>query len=171
MSEQATVQVQEVKTKQVNGKTLWEVKDGNGLVYSTFKPDLGNSAQGFEGGPARIEFTEKQNEKNGTVYTNRYLDSISAAQPPAKGSPEYQQPEVDWDGKERRAHIRATWAIAATLSQHTAKSDETPKRIYERVKPIQQALMRDIYEGAELPAPQDADLYPGLSGSDEDIPF
>lgn len=171
MSEQATIQVQSVGTKQVNGKTLWELTDGNGKVYTTFKPDLGNSAQGFEGGPARIEFIEKTKDVNGKTYTNRYLDSISAAQPPAKGTPEYQPEEVDWDGKERRGHIRATWAIAATLSQHTAKSDETPKRIYERVKPIQQALMRDIYEGAEIPTPQDADLYPGLSPEDDSIPF
>lgn len=173
MIEQATVLVQSVNTKQVNGKTLWEIKDGNGKVYSTFKPELGNAAQGFEGGPARIEFTEKQNEKNGTVYTNRYLESIAAAQPPAKGSPEYEPGEVDWDGKELRSHRRAVWAIAASLSQHTGESKETPKRIYERVKPLQTAILNDIYAdfGGDLPEAQDTDVRPELSDHDSDIPF
>lgn len=169
MAEQATVQVQEVKSKSVsNGKTIWELTDGNGKKYSTFKAELGNSALGFEGGPARIEYTEKTNEKNGTVYTNRYLESISAAAPPARGTPEYEPAEVDWDAKERRGHIRAAWAIAVTAMQHTAQKDETPRRVYERVKPFHQAILKDIYEGADLPAPQDADF---LSAHDDDIPF
>lgn len=170
MPETATIHVQEVKTKQVNGKTLWEVKDGNAKIYATFKPDLGNAATGFEGGPARIEFTEKQTEKNGTTYTNRYLEAIAAAPPPAKGTPEYQPEDVDWDSKERRDFRSRAWAQAITAMQHTGSSDETPKRVFERIKPLAHAIYADVCGdfAQPPPAPQDADF---LGVLDDDVPF
>lgn len=179
MSETATVKVESVSTKQVNGKTLWELTDGNGKVYSTFVPGIGNAALGYVNGQALIEFRETTKEKDGRTFINRYLDSIHPAPEPAKGTPEYQPEEVDWDEKERRSHRRAIWAIAVSAMQHTGSSDETPKRVYERVRPLYEAIFRDVCgEFANPPAPQDADLMAaevtasgGLSAKDDGIPF
>lgn len=172
MSETATVNVVKVNTRQVGKetkRTLWEVKDGNGKVYTTFVAGIGNAALQYEGGPAIVEFTEKQNGD----FTNRYLESIKPAPAPAKGTPEYEEPEVDWDAKERRQYRSRAWAQAISAMQHTGSSNETPKRVFERVKPLAHAIYLDIVGDFANPPPaaQDTDLDPSLSSRDEDIPF
>lgn len=170
MSDTATVNVQSVSTKQVNGKTIWELTDGNGKVYSTFVAGIGNAAIQYEGGPAIVEYTEKQTQKGDKTYINRYLESVKPAPPPAKGTPEYEPEEVDWDSKERRQYRSRAWAQAISAMQHTGTSDETPKRVFERVKPLAHAIYLDVVGDFANPPPpaQDAD---GLNEHDDAIPF
>ena len=170
---QATVQVAEVTTKAVGAesKTMWSLKDGNGTVYTTFVPGIGNAALQYEGMAALIEWTEKENHKDGRVYTNRYLETVQPAQQPKRGEPEYQEEEVDWDNKERRNFRSRAWAQA--ISAFPSKEGETPRDYFTRVKPMAQAIFMDVCgDFAEAPPAAAVGVSgSGLSHNDDGIPF
>jgi hypothetical protein len=68
--------VESVSTHETRGgNTRYVVRDSDGDEYTTFRPQIGNAAMGFEGKPARIEFHEEQRGN----FTNVYLDAIAAA--------------------------------------------------------------------------------------------
>jgi len=154
VSETATIQVQSVKSELVGKekkRTIWKLTDGNGKVYSTFKAELGNSAIGFEGGPAKIEFTEEQKGE----WTNRYLESIAAAPAPAKGTPEYvpdpnqEKTKAEWRAEHvsddyRRCIGIAQNAFGAGLNSASPKDDV--QNYANRVK----ALADIYYEATQL---------------------
>lgn len=105
-------------------------------------------------------FTYKESDGNenpnrpGTFYKNRYLEdaepgasaeaqaAVAAQAPTASGSSDV--PKEVWEAKERRDFRSRAWAQAITASAHTARSDETPQQIYERVHPLARLIFVDV---------------------------
>jgi hypothetical protein len=53
----AEIQVDGVdKTRTRNGNTRWVLRDADGREFTTFRPRIGEAAEGYQGKPAHIEF-------------------------------------------------------------------------------------------------------------------
>jgi hypothetical protein len=168
MSETVTAVLGDVERYEGTGKngkpyTKYTFKDGNQQpIGATFSGALGLIGIGLIGKRVEVDLTPNTNPQ--------YAPDVAAvreapeAKPQSNGSGE----DVDWDSLERRTFRSMAWAQAISASLHTAKSDETPKQTFERVKPLAHAIYLDVCgEFAEAPA----SMGPPLSKNDEDIPF
>jgi len=58
---EASVNVRQIKTFETkSGNTGYVLVDEKGNEYTTFRPEIGRSAQGAEGKPARIRYHETE---------------------------------------------------------------------------------------------------------------
>ena len=70
---EASVNVRQLKTFETkSGNTGYVLVDEKGNEYTTFRPEIGRSAQGAEGKPARIPYRETERGGFRTVY----LDAV-----------------------------------------------------------------------------------------------
>jgi hypothetical protein len=139
----AEVQIASVETNETrNGNTRWTVTDDSGREYTTFRPAIGQAAEGAKGSRARISFHEE--ERNG--FRNVYLDGvepIEAEAPPAAGG--------DSDPEE------AAWRTAVEAAPYLLGSDEMrdgevpPEEAFEKLKPFKDLVSEDIRSGPGSP--------------------
>lgn len=131
MSAAATITVQKVETKPTQRGSVFKVFDQAGNEYATFDAGIGNIAMQFSGKTASITYTEKSKEKDGRVYTDRYLDSIEAAPEGAPISSRTPEGGADWDIIGLRKTRCALWGayisspLAASVYALSADTNET----------------------------------------------
>lgn len=165
MSEKATatVVVKELKTATVGTppKTLHKLIDGEGLEYATFKEAIIAPARELEGKSAVLNFTVKTTIKDGTTYTNRYLDKVD---PAAEETPEPKLGDGSYVKGRENPSTQRSIAAAVALQQavatinHTIGKDLTAKDINEKVEPLAHAYFLFL-------------LRAGRLMDEEDVPF
>jgi hypothetical protein len=128
----AQVQVRDVKRVETrSGKTRWVLTDDEGREYTTFRPRIGEQAEGYAGRRAKIAFHEE--ERNG--FQNVYLDGIEPASetPPSGGD---DADEVAWN----TAVEAAPWLVGST----EPKEEIPPDELYEKLEPFKRRVAEDI---------------------------
>lgn len=148
---------------------------------------------------ATFTYTEKDsnrtNPNSGNPYKNRYLESVEAggvAQAPTAGGSSGggggdadRMSKEDWNAKDRRDFRSRAWAQTISAFAHTVKTEEDAVAVFQRLKPFQEMIYKDIVRelGDGPPATQpvqqqlvaEADEHAGYESGDhpddDDIPF
>ena len=120
-----------------NGNTRWVVRDADGREYTTFRPQIGEQAERFEGKRATLEFHEQ--ERNG--FQNVYLDAVKAAAEPEASGGDSDPDEVAWN----TAVEAAPWLLGSSEPQEELEPDE----LYEKLEPFKRRVAEDIRHGGE----------------------
>ena len=159
-------EVSEFKGTSKAGKpyTKYSFKDGNGnVIGESFDAKLSIIGASLLGKRVAAELEPASNPA--WAPTLKALAEVPEAELPAEQKP------VDWDSKERRDFKSRAWAQAISASQHTGKAAESAKEIYVRVKPLADAIYKDIC--GDFAAPVQAGPSGGGGGNlpDDDIPF
>jgi hypothetical protein len=158
MSE-ATVLIKKIEEK--DGKRPYKLIDGNSVEYATFKDDIIRPARELIDKTATITFTEKETEKDGRTYTNRYLDKVEAAPEPVEepkfGDGSYVKGKENPSTQRSISAAVALQQAVATLA-HTFPPDATSRQVFERVGPLASEYFRWLLQRTGLQ-------------TDEDIPF
>jgi hypothetical protein len=133
----ADIQVADVERAETRrGNTRWVVRDGEGREFTTFRPQIGQAAEGFRGRRAHVEFHEE--ERNG--YQNVYLDKIEPApeEPTGDGgqASDSDPDEVAWN----TAVEAAPWLVGTSEPDQALEPDE----LYEKLAPFKQRVAQDI---------------------------
>jgi hypothetical protein len=127
----ARVEVTETR----NQNRRFALRDADGNEYTTFRPQIGNEALGYEGRRARISFHEE--ERNG--FTNVYLDGIEPAPDAPKTDDDHDAEEAAW----QTAVEAAPWLIGRRDPQKKVDPDE----LFDKLKPFQEKVAADIRDG------------------------
>ena len=127
------------KSETRNGNTRWVVRDADGKEYTTFRPQIGEQAERFEGKRATLEYHEQ--ERNG--FQNVYLDAVKpAAEPePAAAGDDSDPDEVAWN--------TAVEATPWLLGSSEPKEELEPDELYEKLEPFKRRVAEDIRQGGE----------------------
>ena len=126
------------KSETRNGNTRWVVRDADGREYTTFRPQIGELAERFEGKRATLEFHEQ--ERNG--FQNVYLDAVKGApEPEAAGSGDSDPDEVAWN----TAVEAAPWLLGNAEPEEELEPDE----LYEKLEPFKRRVADDIRHGGD----------------------
>ncbi len=112
------------------GNTRYVLRDEHGHEYTTFRPQIGETARELEGKPAKIEFHEEQRGQ----YTNVYLDAIEPAGT-APPSDETDPEEAAW----RTAVDAAPWLVGSS-----AEEKVDPDELFGKLKPFKDRVAEDI---------------------------
>ena len=121
-----------------NGNTRYVVRDREGREYTTFRPAIGQAAEGFRGRRATVTFHEE--DRNG--FHNVYLDAIAPAGPDEQGQSTTTDPdEVAWS----TAVEAAPWLVGSSEPDEAVEPDE----LFERLEPFKRRVADDIREGGE----------------------
>jgi hypothetical protein len=144
----ADIQVASVeRTETRRGNTRWTVRDADGREFTTFRPQIGEAAEGFEGRHAHVEFHEE--ERNG--FQNVYLDKIEPAPDEPAGEAgggaagDSDPDEVAWN----TAVEAAPWLVGTAEPDQALDADE----LYEKLAPFKQRVAEDI-RGADGDEPE-----------------
>jgi hypothetical protein len=135
----ADIHVASVDRKQTrNGNTRWVVRDEQGREYTTFRPRIGEEAEGFDGKRAHVEFHEE--DKDG--FHNVYLDAIGPPAAAAEQGPSDSDPdEVAWN----TAVEAAPWLLGKSEPDEALEPDE----LYRKLEPFKQRVSDDIRRHGE----------------------
>jgi hypothetical protein len=126
-------QVESVERSETRGgNTRWVVRDAEGREYTTFRPRIGEQAEGFRGKRAKLEFHEE--DRNG--FHNVYLDAISSAPEPAADGGDSDPDEVAWN----TAVEAAPWLLGTSEPKEALPPDE----LYEKLEPFKRRVSEDI---------------------------
>jgi hypothetical protein len=131
-------QIQSVQRSETrNGNTRWVVRDAEGREYTTFRPQIGELAERFEGKRATLEFHEQ--ERNG--FQNVYLDAVKGTPEPAEGATggDSDPDEVAWS----TAVEAAPWLLGSSEPKEGLEPDE----LYEKLEPFKRRVADDIRPG------------------------
>ena len=155
--------VEEISGSNAKGPwTKFNFKDGNGeIAGSTFSEGVGDIGKTLIGERVLLNLEPARDPKY--APTVKAVKAAPKPEPVSTGPSAAGSGDVDWDAKERRSYHSKAWAQAISASQHTAKSTETAKDIFTRIKPLKDAIYQDIV--GDLAFPKE------LSKADEDIPF
>ena len=131
------VKVTQVRTFQTQGgNTRWVMRDQDGKEYTTFRPEIGRSAEKVEGVRARIEFHESKRGE----YTNVYLDAVEAlAEQDESGGTDPE--EAAW----QTAVEAAPWLVGESEPHEAVPPDE----LFEKLEPFKQRVSEDIRSQAD----------------------
>jgi len=134
-------QIESVQKSQTrNGNSRWVVRDADGREYTTFRPQIGELAERFEGKRATLEFHEQ--ERNG--FQNVYLDAVQpAAEPEQAAAPsgDSDPDEVAWN----TAVEAAPWLLGSSEPEEELQPDE----LYEKLEPFKRRVAEDIRHGGD----------------------
>jgi hypothetical protein len=117
------------------GSIRWVIRDKDGNEYSTFREAIGKGLRQFEGKRARIEFHEQRRGQ----YTNVYLDAIE----PVESAGTQRAEVADADPEEaawQTAVAAAPWLVGEP------RSAVQPKKLYDKLKPFEEYVAKDIEE-------------------------
>jgi hypothetical protein len=121
------------KSETRNGNTRWVVRDADGREYTTFRPQIGEQAERFEGKRATLEFHEQ--ERNG--FQNVYLDAVKPApEAEAAAQSDSDPDEVAWN----TAVEAAPWLLGSSEPQEELAPDE----LFEKLEPFKRRVSEDI---------------------------
>lgn len=123
------------------GNVRYVAKDAAGHEYTTFREDIGKRAQQLQNERVRIEFHREQRGQ----YQNTYLDRIEPAEPAESQGPQgpegAEPPGAGTDPQEaawRTAVDAAPWLVGQ------AQDAVPPEELYEKLKPFEERVARDI---------------------------
>ena len=125
------------KSETRNGNTRWVVRDADGREYTTFRPQIGEQAERFEGKRATLEYHEQ--ERNG--FQNVYLDAVKGAPEPQAAGDDSDPDEVAWN----TAVEAAPWLLGSSEPKEELEPDE----LYEKLEPFKRRVAEDIRHGGE----------------------
>jgi hypothetical protein len=126
------------RTETRGGNTRFTVRDDQGREYTTFRPPIGEAAEGLKGRRARIEFHE--DERNG--FRNVYLDAVAEAPEPQRESAGGTDPdEVAWS----TAVEAAPWV----LGTREPEREVAPEELFEKLEPFKRLVADDIRHGGD----------------------
>jgi hypothetical protein len=132
----AEIQVDSVDRSETRrGNTRWVVRDADGREYTTFRPRIGEKAEGFRGKPAHVDFHEE--DRDG--YRNVYLDAIGpSSEAPARdaGAGDSDPDEAAWN----TAVEAAPWLLGTSEPDQALEPDE----LYRKLAPFKQRVSEDI---------------------------
>lgn len=129
---QATIKVQDVSKRETRaGNTRYVVTGDDGTEYTTFRPQIGEQAEGFTGKRARIEFHEEQRGN----FKNVYLDKIALADDePANDNRAVAAVDAD----------EAAWHTAAEVAPLLVGKHADPDELFDALKPFKDRVADDI---------------------------
>ena len=128
---EASVNVRQIKTFETKaGNTGYVLVDEKGNEYTTFRPEIGRSAQDAEGKLARIRYHET--ERGG--FRNVYLDAVE----PLGDDSE------DDDGEAEAAWRTAVDAAPWLAGEPTPKGELPADELFEKLKPFKDLVEKDI---------------------------
>jgi hypothetical protein len=134
-----TLQVAEVTVQETrNGNQRFVLRADDGGEYTTFRPAIGERAQGLQGRRARIEFHEE--ERNG--FRNVYLDAIeplAEEEPGRPGGEDTDPDEVAW-----RTAVEAAPYLVGERRRAVA-----PDELFDKLKPFKERIVEDIRDDGE----------------------
>jgi hypothetical protein len=132
----AEIQVDGVdKTRTRNGNTRWVLRDADGREFTTFRPRIGEAAEGYQGKPAHIEFHEEERDGFRNVYLDAIGPSSDAAQREPTGS-DSDPDEVAWN----TAVEAAPWLLGQSEPDEALE----PEELYRKLAPFKQRVSEDI---------------------------
>ena len=120
------------KSETRSGNTRWVVRDADGREYTTFRPQIGEQAERFEGKRATLQFHEQ--ERNG--FQNVYLDAVKGAAEPEAAGGDSDPDEVAWN----TAVEAAPWLLGSSEPQEELGPDE----LFEKLEPFKRRVSEDI---------------------------
>lgn len=124
--------LQDVRTFETSGgNTRYVVRDAEGNEYTTFREQIGGSAQQLEGKRVRVRFHESQRGQ----YKNVYLDEVEPLAGGEEGAQDTDPEEAAW----RTAVDAAPWLVGSKPSKEVA-----PDELYEKLKPFKDRVAEDI---------------------------
>lgn len=177
-------QIEGVSIKSTSRGDLFVVKAG-GTEYSTFASAMGNQARQLTGQTVALRFVEKNVEKDGRSYTNRYYEGaepystgdfgnnsagLTQLPIPFTGSPAPSEPD-----RQLKIMRQTATKVAAHLMPYLPEGERTPMGLLAMAD-----FLVLYYEHGNGPnAPADPGPQPGQQGSfydtqpspDNDIPF
>jgi hypothetical protein len=125
--------VERVSTR--SGKVRFVLHASDGREFTTFREQIGEAAQGYEGRRARIDY----HEETRAGYHNVYLDRISAAGDDSADTAD--TADTDPDEVAWRTAVEATpWLVGSGEPEHEIPPDE----LFERLKPFKDRVSEDI---------------------------
>lgn len=136
---EAEVSVERVEVKETRGgNRRFVLRDGDGKEYTTFRPQIGETAAKYEGRRARITFHEEERRD----FTNVYLDAIAAVEEP-----------VDEHSGDHDAEV-AAWQTAVEAAPWLSGQSEPeravdPDELFDRLKPFQERVAADIRDKSD----------------------
>jgi hypothetical protein len=124
--------LQDVRTFETSGgNTRYVIRDAEGNEYTTFREQIGDSAQRLKGQRVRVRFHESQRGQ----YKNVYLDEVE----PLAGSEGTAQDTDPEEAAWRTAVDAAPWLVGSKPSKEVA-----PDELYEKLKPFKDRVAEDI---------------------------
>jgi hypothetical protein len=138
-------QVEEIAAR--SGTTRYVLRDEEGNEYTTFRPQIGQEAQRYEGKRAVLTFHEE--ERRG--FRNIYLDGITAARGPSPTEHADERERLD-EAAWSTALDAAPWIVGTREPTEPVPADE----LYERLHPFKELVAEDIRqaEAAERDGPR-----------------
>jgi hypothetical protein len=128
--------VERVPTR--SGNVRYVVRDADGREFSTFREQIGEEAERYQGQRARIEFHEEQR----AGFRNVYLDRIQ----PAPGQPGQDATDTDPEEAAWRTAVEATpWLVGSGEPERPVP----PEELFERLKPFKDQVADDIRSDQE----------------------
>jgi hypothetical protein len=172
MPQQRMAGISNVGIKETAKGQLFQVTTTDGIEYSTFNGALANQARQLVGQQVLLSFTEKQIQKNGQTYTNRYYEGAEptngvAAAPAPWGSVDVPQlsfpvpgapPEV---ARELKIMRQTATKVAAHMLVYLPETERTPDGLVA----IAEYLV-SYYQDGPRHAPA-----PASHATADDIPF
>jgi hypothetical protein len=121
-----------------SGSVRYVVRDADGNEYTTFRERIGEAAKALEGRRVRIECHEEERGQ----YKNVYLDKVEPApeEPSGSDGADTDPSEAAW----RTAVDAAPWLVGESEPHEEVPPDE----LYEKLKPFQERVAKDIEEDA-----------------------
>jgi hypothetical protein len=124
--------IQDVRTFETSkGNTRYVVRDAEGNEYTTFREQIGASAQRLNGQRVQLRFHETQRGQ----YTNVYLDEVEPLAAAEESSHDTDPEEAAW----RTAVDAAPWLVGSKPAKEVA-----PDELYEKLKPFKDRVAEDI---------------------------
>jgi hypothetical protein len=120
--------VERVRTR--SGKVRYVVRDADGREFSTFREQIGEQAERYQGQHVRIEY----HEEDRAGFHNVYLDRIEPI--PGGDAADTDPEEAAW-----RTAVEATpWLVGSGEPER----EVPPEELFERLKPFKDRVADDI---------------------------
>ena len=134
---EADIQVDSVdKSETRNGNARWVLRDADGREYTTFRPAIGEKAEGFRGKRALIDFHEDDSRGFKNVYLDAIRPAPEAQEAGAGGGGDSDPDEVAWN----TAVEAAPWLVGTSEPKKALDADE----LYDKLEPFKQRVSEDI---------------------------
>jgi hypothetical protein len=131
-----TIRVADVRTFQTkSGNTRYLLRDENGNEYTTFREEIGRSAQAAKGRQARIEYHEQQRDG----FQNVYLDAVELLPEQAGDGDDESVDEVAW----KTAVESAPWLVGSKPPERGVPAE----KLFEKLQPFKELVAEDIRDG------------------------
>lgn len=167
-----TVAIRDVTSGSTSRGDIFRVQTTDG-EYSTFNGALANQARQLIGREVMLRFTEKQVEKNGQWFTNRYYEGAEPTGNMAQGPSgptqvTFEPPQRDSD-KDLKIMRQTATKVAVLLLAYLPEDEQTPTALLDAAD-----FLLAYYQHGQRrnePVASEPSFYDPIPHGDEDIPF